>query len=220
MVRQGIQMGRLISFGSSPLLPHGGFKPTDLTLPGTIASKLAIDHISCAKPISSNNKISRKILSYEYMPGDVVLVAWTSTTRFEFRTEHGWTGINPATYRAEHSFGEHWYNGPGQWEYTAILIALKEILITQTFLKESDIQYIFIFDNNELLNSWLIKNPDTYLSTIIKLIDWDKFINFDGEGFMPWCRTMQFEFNETHPNPLAHQQAAEYILERSTVVVK
>ena len=212
MVRQGIQMGRLISFGSSPLLPHGGFKPTDLTLPEIISSNLKIEHISCAKPNSSNSKISRKILSYEYMPGDVVLVSWTSCTRFEFRTEHGWNGINIARHKPGDRFAAHWYSGPGNWEYTGISFTLQAILTAQTFLKESGIRYIFMFDNNEVLTSLLIKNPDSYLAAMNKLIDWDKSINFDGGGFMPWCRTMQFEFNETHPNPLAHQQAAEYML--------
>jgi len=208
-------MNRIVAFGSSPILSHPGFKKGDMPFPEIIANRLTVAYDTKAKPLSSNSKISRKVLTYDFQQGDIALVSWTSTTRFEFRTEHGWTGINPATYRSEHSFGEHWYNGPGQWEYTAISMALKEIIITQNFLKQAGIPFIFLFDHDEIFESHLYNNPDAYITSLIKSIDWEHFIIFDNHGFMPWCRIKEFDFTGTHPNITAHLAAADYIIEKS-----
>jgi len=213
-------MNRIVSFGSSPILHHPLFNKGDLPFPAIIAKKLDVDYVTRAKPLSSNTKITRKILTYKFQQRDFAFVAWSSPSRFEFRTEHGWMSINPATYKTEDSFGEQWYNGPGQWEYTIISIALKEILIAQTFLNQLNIPYIFVFDNDEILESHLYINPDVYLKSLLTLIDWDKIIKFEGHGFMPWAKSCNFEFVSNNPEidgkpgSNAHIAAADYLIEK------
>ena len=217
-------MNRIVSFGSSPILHHPRFNKDDLPFPALIAKKLRVDYVTRAKPLSSNTKITRKILTYEFQQGDIAFVSWTSPSRFEFRTEHGWMGINPATYTVENSFGEHWYTGPGQWEYTIISIALKEILIAQTFLNQSNIPYVFVFDNDEIFESHLYYNPDAYLKSLLAAIKWDQVIKFDGHGFMPWATKSDFEFvieklgAVGKPGAAAHIAAADYLIEKSPLL--
>ena len=139
-------MNRLIAFGSSPIMAFESIVP----YPKIIADRLGLAYDSQAKPLTSNSKIARKVLTYSNYQSDIVLVSWTSTTRSEFRTEHGWMTTNLNTYRPGSGFEEHWYQGPGQWEYTGVSTALKEIVLVQSFLKLRNIPYVFLFDNNEV----------------------------------------------------------------------
>ena len=199
-------MPKLIAVGSSTIIAPWSF-------PAIIAKKLNYEFVSKAKPIISNHKITRKILSYEsYQPGDFVLADWTSTVRHEFRTQQGWTGTSRGNIKPGSVFEEQWYQGPGQWEYTGVYFALKEILLAQTFLVNKNIPYLFVFDNNEVLDSMLYKEPDPYLASLISLINWDQFLWFENNGFVNWCKKHNYEFDGTHPVKSAHQAAAEYIL--------
>ena len=202
-------MTKLISFGSSPVIGENSFT-------GYLARKLGYDYVDCARPVTSNSKITRKILSYKDYTDCVVVVSWTSTIRHEFRTKEGWLGTSLATYKKNSGlFEDHWFNGPGQWEYTGISTSLKEILIAQTFLLSKKIPYLFVFDMNEIINSHLFENPDDYLGSIIKMINWNQFVLFDNNGFLNWARKNNFDLKDaSHPGDLAHQNAADYILER------
>jgi hypothetical protein len=208
-------VNRLVSFGSSPIISPSVDK--DDALPGIISKHLGLHHFSACKPRTSNSKITRKILTHDYLDDDIVFVSWSTLSRFEFKTEQGWAGITmKGNYQnLENSFREIWFNGPGQWEYTHVMTTLREILTAQTFLKESNRPYLFIFDNNEYYNSELVKNPDTYLKTLINLINWDNFIDFDRRGFMPWVDNLDIidvDRVDYHPGLLGHQIAADYIM--------
>ena len=156
------------------------------------------------------------ILSYkDYQPDDFVVAEWTSTIRHEFRTELGWHGSNMATYsKGSGTFEDHYYQqGPGQWEYNGIYTTLKEIVLAQTFLKSNSINYLFTFFTDEVLCSKLLKTPDEYIGSMMKLIDWDQFVIFNGRGFVEWCRANNYEFADiSHPAPSAHRLGADYIL--------
>ena len=213
-------MSRLIAFGSSPII-YTHSKDTSLenvTYPAIIAQKLDREYLCIAKRWMSNSKIARKILSFEFEPGDVVLVTWTSTMRAEFRSEHGWFGINRESIKSG-SFEETWYQGPGNWEYTSIMTALKEMLLAQTFLKSKGISYLFLFDNSEYLQSYRVANPDEYLGAMISMLDQTCILSFENNnGFINWCQEEKYEFDGVpgekrgYPIQAAHQRAAEYIL--------
>jgi len=205
-------MTTLISFGSSPVMGKNSF-------PGIIAQRLGYSHVDRGRASASNSKITRTILNYKNYKNYtdfVAVVAWTSTARYEFRTEHGWNGFNISRYKKDpDSFRDHWFNGPGKWEYTAITTALKEILIAQTFLLSKKIPYLFVFDMNEIIDSYLFTNPDDYLGSMIAMIDWNRFLLFDNNGFKNWAIKNNFEHtDDKHPGYQAHKLAADYILER------
>ena len=79
---------------------------------------------------------------------------------------------------------------------------------------------MFAFDNNELLASWLVSNPDEYLSSMINIVDWNRVIRFpDNQGFSNWAKDNNFVFHGQragHPGYAgysAHRAAADYILD-------
>jgi len=186
------------------------FNKTVVPYPKIIADQLGIAYDSQAKPLTSNSKIARKVLSYSNYKHDMVLVSWTSTTRSEFRTEHGWMATNSNTCQS--GFEEHWYQGPGKWEYTGVSTALKEIVLVQSFLQSCSIPYVFTFDNNEITHSYLYQHPDEYLGAIIKSINWDRFVLFDGGGFVPWCEAQGYsKIQGNHFDTPAHEHAANII---------
>lgn len=203
-------MNKLIAFGSSTIMYNTAY-------PSLIAQRLNCEYVNRAKPTNSNHKIARMILSHDnYQPNDFVLAEWTSTRRHEWRSEFGWAGSNMATYpQGSGTYEDHYYQqGPGQWEYNGVYTALKEIILAQTFLKTNKINYLFTFFPDEVLCSFLLKNPDEYIGTMMKLIDWDQFVLFDNHGFVEWCRinNYEFELDGNHPAPSAHSHGADYIL--------
>lgn len=200
-------MSRVIAFGSSPIRGNPGF-------PEIIANHLGREYLDKSKQVSSNSKISRIIVSTEYSPDDFALVAWTSTIRHEFRTEHGWMASNMATYnKGTGSFEDHWYAGPGNWEYTGVSTALKEIILAQTFFKEKQLSYLFTFDNNDVIDSLLISDPDPYIASLVSMINWKQILLFENNGFINWCRKKNYSFDQGHMSDESHQIAADYIIE-------
>jgi len=202
-------MNRLIAFGSSPIM---AFNNTIVPYPKIIANHLGFEYDSQAKPLTSNSKIARKVLTYPHYQNDLVLISWTSTTRSEFRTEHGWMGTNLNTYQTGSGFEEHWYQGPGQWEYTGVSTALKEMVLVQSFLKSRGIPYVFLFDNNEILHSCWYQEPDEYMGAVISSIDQSKILTFEGQGFVPWCEAQGYSrMQGNHFDNSAHEHAVNII---------
>ena len=69
---------RLIAYGSSPidgteLLGNSG-KDKTLAFPAKLARALELDYVCRGKPLSSNSKISRKVLGSEHTDTDFVFV--------------------------------------------------------------------------------------------------------------------------------------------------
>jgi hypothetical protein len=211
-------MNKFIGIGSSPLMESTCYA-------GVIAKQLGMKYVSLSRPVNTNQKICRKILSYpDYQPGDFVLIEWTSTIRYEFRTEHGWTNTNPNSYRkGTGSFEEYFYEkGPGQWEYSGIHTVLKEMIIAETFLKSKKIDYLYIFFHDDIAQSILWQDPlCEYLRALKQLIDQSKIVTFDGHGADHWFRINQCEyFDSTHPAASAHQQLAQHMLDNCEIIKK
>lgn len=208
-------MSRLIAFGSSPIsYTHGG----DRTFTSILAEKLGKEYVEVSRRWISNHKLTRKILSYEFEPTDTVLVCWTSSMRIEFRTEQGWMALNRDTASVG-TFEEAWYQGPGRWEYTSILNTVKEMVLAQHFLKSQGFPYLFVSDNNDYFHSFLVANPDPYLSGLIGMLDQTRLLGFTGnQGFIPWAQEQGYQFDSGpnqqrgYPEYQAHVDAAEYII--------
>lgn len=198
-------MSRLIAYGSSPI-------KEDFAFPAQIAQHLGREYVSRVKPLNSNHKLARTVISQTYEPGDLVLIDWATTVRQEFRTEHGWMTVSRETYKPGSGFEEQWYQGPGCWEYTPIYSALKEIVLTQTFLKTQGIDYVFTFDYDDVIHSTLLSEPDEYIGPLKNLIDWSRVVLFEGHGFLYWAKEKQFDIDGGHAEKAAHDCAAEYFI--------
>ena len=197
-------MTRLVAFGSSPIKDTFAF-------PAQIAQHLEREYVSRAKPVNSNHKIARMVMSQEYEADDYVIVVWGTTVRHEFRTEQGWMTTSRVD-KSSSEFETAWYQGPGNWEYTAVYSALKEIILAQTFFKSKNLQYVFTFDYDDVIHSTLLSHPDEYISTLKDLIDWTRVVLFDGHGFLWWVQEHGFECDGGHAESAAHDHATAYLL--------
>jgi len=203
---------RLIAYGSSPIdgteLPN---KDKNLAFPARIAGALNLAYECRGKPLSSNSKISRKVLSGEYTDQDLVFVMFSAPNRYEFKTEQGWNGFT-AWSEAKDGLIREWLDGPGKLEYTEVYTTLKEIILTQQFLETRGYHYIFAFDNNAIRDSYIFNQPDNYIAGLKELINWSKFQWFQDSGFINWAKENEFPFTGTHAGVEAHEAAAKYIL--------
>lgn len=204
---------RLLAYGSSPIdgTGLGTSKSPAKAFPCIVALKLNLIYECRAKPITSNAKIARKIISSQYTDADFVFVMFTALNRYEFKTEHGWNGF---TINSNQDVGmvREWLNGPAKLEYTEIYTTLQSIILAQSFLKKRNLPYLFSFDNNYLIDSYVFNNPDAYIAGLKESIEWDKFQWFDGSGFVNWARDTNLPFNDLHPNEEAQTVAANYVL--------
>lgn len=203
---------RFLAYGSSPIdgteLPN---RDKNLAFPARVASSLNLAYDCRGKPLSSNSKITRKVLSGEYTDQDLVFVMYSAPNRYEFKTEQGWNGFT-AWSEAKSGIIREWLDGPGKLEYTEVYMTLKEIALAQEFLKKRNLPYIFAFDNNAIRDSYIFNQPDAYIASLKELIDWSKFQWFNGSGFINWAKENEFPFTGTHAGVKAHAAATEYIL--------
>lgn len=199
---------RIISFGSSPIINLEGI----ITFPNRIADYLGVDYLCRGKPASSNGKITRRVINEEYS-NDFVIVSWSSVRRYEFKTPGGWRTYTPAS--RGNAFTKEWFAGPGNLEYTEVMLSLKDILLVQQFLKSRNLPYLFVMDNSEVVASWTFtEGNDPFINNIKSLVDWDNFLLFDGQGFKEWATANNYPYVGTHPGNEAHVAATEYLLEK------
>lgn len=200
---------RVVSFGAS--ITYGSELPdANHTWSSIIARKLGVDYLCLAKPAAANASIAREILSYMDYSNDLVLVMWTSGTRYEFRTDNGWENISP--WSDQKGFVRDWYMGPGNFEYTEISTMLRDVLLASQFLQAMNLPYLFVFDNNELRTSATWNSKDPYIATLGDMLPWDNILWFNDTGFIDWTKQNGYSFVNTHPGVEAHQRAADYIL--------
>jgi len=200
-------MSRLLAFGSSPIRD-------DFAFTSLIADHLGREYVSRVKPVNSNHKMARMVLSQDYGDDDYVIVVWGTTVRHEFRTQQGWMTVSRVDPTPGSDFEQHWYQGPGQWEYTAVYSALKEMALVQAFLTARNIPYAFTFDHDDIITSGLLTEPDEYISALKSMIDWTRVFLFEGHGFLHWVYKNDFKVqNDTHAEPAAHDSAVKYVLD-------
>ena len=132
---------RIVAYGSSPIdgteLPN---KDRSLAFPAIVAKTLGVDYECRGKPLTSNTKIARKVLSGEYAAEDFVFVMFSAPNRYEFKTEQGWKNFTSWS-EATDGLVREWLDGPGKLEYTEVYTTLKEIILVQEFLKKKNRLY-------------------------------------------------------------------------------
>ena len=197
-------MSRLVAYGSSPIKEAFAF-------PAQIARHLGREYVNRIKPLNSNHKLARAVLSSAHEPDDLILIDWATTVRQEFRTEHGWMTTSRVD-APKTDFEAAWYQGPGNWEYTPVYSALKEIVLTQSWLTTQGLRYVFTFDYDDVICSTLLTEPDEYIATLKSMIDWNRVVLFEGHGFLHWVEQNQFKADGGHAEPAAHDRATEYLL--------
>jgi hypothetical protein len=199
---------RIISFGSSPIINLMGIK----TFPNLIAEHIGVEYLCQGKPASGNGKIVRRLINQEYA-NDFVIVSWSSVRRYEFKTAGGWRTYTPVS--KGNSFTKEWFAGPGNLEYTEVFMSLKDIILGQQFLTARNIPYLFVMDNSEISASWTYRDSkDPYIENIKSIIDWNKFLFFDGQGFKEWATENNYPYVGTHPGNEAHVAAADYLMNK------
>jgi len=207
---------RLISYGSS-VLYGSELPPGSLSMSAIIAQKLGLDYLCRAKPVSSNTKIARKIISYQDYRDDFVLVMWTAPNRYEFRSDHGWRGFT--TFNHRDALLTEWFDGPGGLEYTEVMTTLQAMCLAQQFLVGRNIPYLFTTDYSTVKESYTFNSNDEYIVAMKSLINWDRFIYFDDDGFVPWATKNKFTFVGTHPSAEAHQAATNILINPTVSIV-
>lgn len=207
---------RLVSFGSSPL--YGTELPKDSkTFTRQIAESLCVDYTTQARPTSSNSKVLRKILTFDFQQ-DYAFVMWGIPSRFEFKTEHGWINLGDRRKEnAEHEtegFAHEWYKATGSLEFTQIATSMKDIILAQNYLSNRNIPYVFTWSDHVLTTTHTFRSGDIYINSLIRLIDWSRFVLFEEEGFINWSKKKDFSFVGHHPGPDAHAAAKDYVLSK------
>ena len=203
----------VVSFGAS-ITSGVGLKDPNNNWAKIIANAIGIDHINQARGGAANGGISRHICSYPDYKNDLILAMWTSSTRYEFRTDNDWQEINGMMKPT--AFSRAWYQGPGLYQYTEIATTIKEILLAQYFLQSRGLDYLFVFDNDDITQCWLVQYHDVYIKNLLNLIDWSKIIWFEDTGFLQWSQKNNFEFIDGQPSDHAHRAAADYILTKQS----
>ena len=208
-----LEISKILSYGAS-ITYGGGAGGPDHAWSANVARLLDKNYQCLAAPGASNTTITRTMISSELSPNCLILAMWTSPTRYEFWEENKWHHIGPAD--AQTGFVKDWYRGPGQWAVTEIVTTLKEIFIAQAYLQSNNIVYLFTVDNNEIYHDYSSKHSMTYVQKLRSMIDWSKFVFFDGQGFIPWARGNGFSVSDSgHPDRVAHQRASEYLMSHS-----
>jgi hypothetical protein len=85
---------RLVAFGCSHTFGHGlldcydphditgpGNKPSNVAWPAMLAKKLNLQCINISRPGSSNKEIWYNIVNFNFKPGDLVFILWTTAWR-------------------------------------------------------------------------------------------------------------------------------------------
>ena len=203
----------ILSFG--PSIVAGDFLPPGkLTLTNLVANKLNKPYLCLAERGAANTGILRQILSHKQYNNDLILVMWSTTVRYEFRNEdlypNGWYQVSP---RDNDRFSKEWFRGPGQYEYTEVYTTLRDIITAKQFLESKNLNYIFMFDYDDIIKNNTWNSGDTLIENLKSLLPYNNILWFDNTGFTNWAKEQNFVFENTHPGPEAHESASRYILQ-------
>lgn len=231
-------MPKLVAAGDS-FIYGNELDSQDSTFSAIIAKELNYTYKCIASGGASNNEISRKVIEYAQNNSDIfMLVGWTYPHRFEIKAnevirtgesflEDEWFPLCPYTLDKDNPAREKirqnkldklaeilFTNVDEEW---LIYDSYKSILLTQLFLKLKQIPYRFVlltdrisYTKNVFLNSI---TDSKLVNDLIKNLDTDKFLMFEGHGFIDWVHKNNYSLKEGgHPGEKAHKDAANLIL--------
>lgn len=189
-------LGRLVSFGCSNTYGQGlsdcydgndgpGPSPSKQVYPALLGEEFNITSINEGKPGCSNAYIAYKILNYQFLEGDFIIVQWTTPTRSTLFLKEGELPIGPWIKK---DYCKHYYNIVDNKHL--MIETMKNIHHIELYLRSKEIP--FIFATNATVNlkvGWKINTP------IIPLI---QFVTDRG-------------VDKLHPGPESHKKIAKYL---------
>ena len=206
-------MPRLLAFGDSftfgnDLSDWNDRTPSKSTWTALLANYLNLDYVCLAEPGSSNNSISRKVLSTTINDDDFIILNWTWIDRWDFLNVDQWETIRPTG--TEKSIFARYYYKYFQNETWDKYETLKNIMLIHNFLKQKNINYLSTaIDSLTLDTRW---HCPAYVQTLINEVS-AEVLWFDNLGFYDWARQKKFKISSSmHPLEKAHQAAFKHII--------
>jgi hypothetical protein len=203
-------MSRLITFGDSFTYGHGladchvegknwaGPTPSKFAWSQVLGDKLGLEVINQSKPGHSNIQILRDILSFDFVPTDLVVVGWTYAVR-DYIFKKNFLGMDVSfmvsPWSKDKSVLKKYLSVHN--DYDLSIRAGLYIHHSECFLKTKNVkQYHFCAHHG-----WVQVMPD--------------FINTP-TNFIPYMildRDLDLALDNSHPGPVAHKLAAEKLYE-------
>ena len=202
-----------------------------------LANNLGLEEVNLAQPGSSNARNTRVLVEHclKNDKPEILCMLWTFPSRHEYRLSyeiHGTNWVEPSCtvkiddsqkhipiskqekIQNEHAdfqnFCETLYKHTHD-EQADAFIMYKEMQYLQNFCKAQNIKYVPIFAHEQI---WGYKRPYymsyPWLSYMVKGID--SFYNFDGVGYVDWCKLNNYDFGPfMHPLDEANIAAGNYL---------
>ena len=139
-------MSRLIAFGCSLTFGHGlpdchipprdpGYTPSKYSWPAVLSSLLDRECINLANPGSSNKRIWKTIIDFDYTPSDIVFILWSYPERSAILNKNDIQDIGPWM---EDTVSKHYYES-GYSKHDALVQSQLFISHANGFFKEKNI---------------------------------------------------------------------------------
>jgi hypothetical protein len=202
-------MSRLITFGDSFTYGHGladchvapdlaGTNPSELAWPALLGNKLGMTVVNESKPGNSNIEILRDILNFkDILPTDLVVVGWTFVVRdyiFKKNLLGFDTSFKVSPWTKDTGFIKNWLSVHNNYDLS--IRSGLNMHHASCFLKTKNVQQYHFCAHQELFDVM----PEFTLVP-------ENFI--DGK-ILP---RIDKAFDNSHPGPLSHQQAANKLYE-------
>ncbi len=212
-------MNKLLAFGDSFTWGTDLKDADDSTYSQTswsalLAKNISLEYACYAVPGSSNQSISRDLLSAltDINKDDVVLLNWSWISRWDFYNleDTRWETIRPTgTDTSKFSKLYFKYIQSELWDKWE---SLKTIALTHSILEKHKIKFIATCVDNLLIDQ--IYHTPGYVTALQKEI-YGSILWFEDKGFFQWSKDNNFPISTDGGHPLeeAHQAAFKYIKE-------
>jgi hypothetical protein len=206
--------GCSLIFGSE-LADDAGDKPSQLTWPAHLSTKLNKSYECFASPGAGNLQILEQILNQivDSNCQDLFVIGWSWKDRFDYfefgydpiKNQNSWSSIIPT----DESDVAHQYYKILHSEYKDKLCSLVYIKAAIDMLNQKQIPFIMTYMDSTIFDQHCdISNGVIDLQNYIKPF----MTTFEGMNFLDWSQHHQYPITKNwHPLELAHTNASQYI---------
>jgi len=207
-------MTRLVTFGCSYPYGHGlkdcynskdkgyGPTPSNFAFPGLIAQHCNFQDVNLSRPGISNKGIVHKIMQFDFVKGDICLLAWTHVDRTsQITKDDDIVFIGPwQTDSLSKSYYKYFYEHYDNLWNTKLYINYANL-----YLKNKGVQVINIQGYNASEHiEWK------------ELVDKDMIMTYENVHSEPLDRAL----DNAHPGEKTHKRFAEYMLVRYGYILR
>lgn len=196
------------------------------TYPALLSKHFDIEYDCIAYPSASNQGIAKQILEYQDKENVLFIIQWTYPSRLGFNLSY--------KYNNKHNESVEWFDmAPNNWDldlkfsmyadYTKQLHDMEIDQLSNTLYKHCGNQNTFDFYSYMAVistHSIIQTHSGDYVSIAgcSDLVNKFDLTDFEGNGFVEWCKIKNFKHGKYH-HPLhdAHQSAYEYILKNVNI---